>query len=214
MTKKVSNIQLAALYHKSAEKKVKERKKGRSFGEALRSQKAQSKALPRFPAHRARTKSITTSQANRLARYAPAIKSAASRHGVPVELICGVILQESGGQSRVVSKAGAKGLMQLMPDTARRFGVRNSFNPAQNIEGGTKYLRWLLNRFDGNVELTLAAYNAGEKNVEKYGMQIPPFKETQNYVPNVLGYCKAMIDMLRQQAPTPPSTIATRGKMA
>ena len=89
--------------------------------------------------------------------------------------------------------------MQLMPATARRFGVRNSFNPAQNINAGTKYLRWLMDRFDGNVELALAGYNAGEGNVEKYGNKIPPFKETQAYVPSVLSYTQSMIDIFSTQ---------------
>lgn len=149
-------------------------------------------------------------QANRLAHYAPMIQDAARRNNVPIELICGVILQESGGNPRAVSRSGAKGLMQLMDGTSRRFGVHNPFDAAQNIEGGTRYLRWLLDRFNNNVELTLAAYNAGEKNVEKYGFQIPPFRETQNYVPNVLGYCLAMIDIL--STPASPM-IASRNKI-
>jgi len=138
---------------------------------------------------------ITAKHAERLARLAPLIEGAARKHNVPVELICGVIIQESGGNHRAVSKAGARGLMQLMPGTARRFGVKNSFDPAENIDGGTKYLRFLLDRFDGKVELALAGYNAGEHNVEKYGNKIPPFKETQAYVPNVLRYTQAMIDI-------------------
>lgn len=147
---------------------------------------------PRF----SKPRNITLKQANRLAKYAPLIQEAAAKHNVPVELICGVILQESGGNHRARSHAGAKGLMQLMPATARRFGVKNAYDPKQNIEGGTKYLRWLLDRFNGDIELVLAGYNAGEGNVEKYGNKIPPFRETQNYVPAVLGYTQTMIDIL------------------
>ncbi|MBI4125042.1 MAG: lytic transglycosylase domain-containing protein [Deltaproteobacteria bacterium] len=216
MDKRVGITKLGALFPKAVEKHKEVQKRDRSFSETLKSQgKGDAKALPRFPAEKARAKTITTAQAQRLARYAPLIKESAAKHQVPVELICGVILQESNANPRTVSHAGAKGLMQLIPDTARRFGVRNSFDPAQNIEGGTRYLRFLLDRYDGNVELTLAAYNAGEKNVEKHGLRIPPFRETQNYVPNVLGYARTMIEMLRVQPPaTPPSTLAMRGKMA
>jgi hypothetical protein len=146
---------------------------------------------PRF----ARGKTITGVQATRLARYAPVIESAARKYGVPVELICGVILQESGGNARAVSHCGAKGLMQLMPGTARRFGVTNSLDPVQNIHGGTRYLRFLLDKFKGNFRLALAGYNAGEHNVEKYGNKIPPFAETQAYVPNVLSYTQSMVDI-------------------
>lgn len=147
---------------------------------------------PRF----SKPKNITLKQANRIAKYAPLIQKAAAKHNVPVELICGVILQESGGNARAKSHAGARGLMQLMPATARRFGVGNSYDPKQNINGGTKYLRWLMDRFNGEIELVLAGYNAGEGNVEKYGNKIPPFRETQNYVPAVLGYTQTMIDIL------------------
>ncbi len=152
------------------------------------------------PPHIARPKSITMAQAQRLSKLAPFIEDSARRNGVPVELICGVILQESGGNPRAVSSAGAKGLMQLMPATARRFGVDNPFDARQNIEGGTRYLRFLLDRFKGNIELALAGYNAGEGNVEKYGNKIPPFAETRAYVPNVLGYTQAMIDIFSQRA--------------
>ncbi|MBN1283115.1 MAG: lytic transglycosylase domain-containing protein [Proteobacteria bacterium] len=147
------------------------------------------------PPRMALSSRITIKHAERLSKLAPLIEGAARRNNVPVELICGVILQESGANHKAVSHAGAKGLMQLMPATARRFGVKNVFDPAENIEGGTKYLRWLLDRFDGNVELALAGYNAGEGNVEKYGNKIPPFKETQAYVPSVLSYTQAMIDI-------------------
>lgn len=195
-------------------------KKGEnSFGEVLKSTKEKtdktkekSSSLPEFPYAKARVKTITLAQANRIAQLAPIIQDAAKRHNVPVELICGIIIQESGGNARAVSKTGAKGLMQLMNGTARRFGVSNSFNPTQNIEGGTKYLKWLLDRFNGNVELTVAAYNAGEGNVEKHGMKVPPFRETQDYVPNVLGYCVAMIEILSQPA-APAPIVATREKV-
>jgi len=144
-----------------------------------------------------KSRKISQKHAKRLARYAPLIEKAARKHNVPVELICGVILQESGGNSRAVSHCGAQGLMQLMPDTAKRFGVKDSFNAAQNIDAGTKYLGWLLKRFDGDVELALAGYNAGEGNVEKYGNKIPPFKETQAYVPNVLGYTQSLVEVFQ-----------------
>lgn len=213
MDKKVGQTKLSALYPHAVEKHKKAQKQERSFSEALKSQdKGNAKALPHFPAEKARAKTITTAQAQRLARYAPMIKESAAKHQVPIELICGVILQESDANPRALSRAGARGLMQLMPETARRFGVKNSSDPAQNIEGGTKYLRWLLDRYDGNVELALAGYNAGEANVEKHGMRVPPFRETRNYVPNVLGYARAMIEMLRPAAP--PSTLAIRDKMA
>lgn len=148
------------------------------------------------PPRLAHAKHITTPQAKRLASHAKLIQEAAVRHNVPVELICGVILQESGGNPHAISHAGAKGLMQLMPQTARRFGVKNSLDPAENIDGGTRYLRWLLDRYDGNIELTLAGYNAGEGAVERYGNKVPPFAETKNYIPNVLGYTQSMIDIL------------------
>ena len=210
MDKKVTQKQFATLQKNAFQKAEEAKKTGRSFSEEL-AEKKQASKLPEFPFHKAEQRTISVDQANKLAHYAPIIKSAAARHGVPLELICGVILHESGGNHRAVSPAGAKGLMQLMPQTARRFGVSNSFDPAQNIEGGTKYLRWLLDHFKGNVELTLAGYNAGEQSVAKHGMRVPPFSETQKYVPSVLGYCRAMIEMLRQ--PTTPHAVAVREKI-
>ena len=103
-------------------------------------------------------------------------------NGVDPLLLYSVMHQESSFKSRAISPKGARGLMQLMPETAMRFGVTNIFDPRQNIEGGARYLRFLLDRFDGDVNLALAGYNAGEGAVEKYGWRIPPYAETQEYV--------------------------------
>jgi soluble lytic murein transglycosylase-like protein len=119
--------------------------------------------------------------------YRPIIEAAAKSHGVETALVHAVITAESGYNPRAVSRAGAQGIMQLMPDTARRFGVQNSFDPTDNIHGGVKYLRELLTLFNGDKELALAGYNAGENAVIRHGRRIPPYAETVNYVPKVLG---------------------------
>ncbi len=113
------------------------------------------------------------------------VERAAGILGVPAKLVEAVIEVESGFDAKAISPKGARGLMQLMPDTAVRFGVTDSFDPEQNVIGGTKYLRFLLDRYDGNIPLVLAAYNAGEGAVDQYE-GIPPFSETQLYVENVL----------------------------
>lgn len=113
------------------------------------------------------------------------IRHAAQAHGVPEGLIKAVMHTESGFNTQARSPVGAQGLMQLMPATAKRFNVNNAYDPQQNIYAGAKYLAWLLKRFNGNLQLALAGYNAGEGNVAKYG-GIPPFRETQDYVKRVL----------------------------
>ena len=104
------------------------------------------------------------------------------RNSVDPLLLYSIMHQESTFKPRAMSHKGARGLMQLMPGTAARFGVTSIWDPKQNIEGGTRYMRWLLDKFDGNVNLALAGYNAGEGAVMKYGNRIPPYSETQEYV--------------------------------
>lgn len=126
-------------------------------------------------------KSVTSPSKN----YKDMIKQAAEKFELPERLISSIIQHESNFNSDAVSHAGAEGLMQLMPGTAKFLGVKNSFDPEQNITGGARYLRQMLNQFNGNIEHALAAYNAGPGNVRKHG-GVPPFKETQNYVQKVL----------------------------
>jgi len=142
-----------------------------------------------------------------------------TNNGVDPLLLYSVMHQESSFKSHAVSPKGARGLMQLMPGTAMRYGVTNIFDPRQNIEGGARYLRFLLDRFDGDVNLALAGYNAGEGAVEKYGRQIPPYAETQEYVrrisrrysllqdPNAAAYARPVsrtqLSRLQTKEPTP-----------
>ena len=121
-------------------------------------------------------------------RYSSIIDAASKTHGVDGALVHAVITAESGYNAAAVSKAGARGLMQLMPDTAARYGVRNIHDPRENINGGVRYLRDLIAMFNGNIELAVAAYNAGENAVIRHGNRIPPYAETVHYVPKVLGF--------------------------
>lgn len=130
-----------------------------------------------------------------LAPYAREIREAAERYGVEEALIKAVIRVESGFNSKAVSPKGARGLMQLMPGTASMLGVRDSFDPRQNIDGGVRHLRGLIDRFGSDLNLALAAYNAGEQAVVKHG-GIPPYRETRDYVTRIRG--------IFSPAPPPP----------
>lgn len=129
--------------------------------------------------------SLPTSAKERAQAFQPLIEGLSQKHGVDKNLINAVIQQESGFNPAAVSRAGATGLMQLMPGTAQGLGVHNAKDPAQNLEGGIRYLKGLLEQFNGNIPLALAAYNAGPGAVTKH-KGIPPYKETQNYVRNIL----------------------------
>jgi len=119
------------------------------------------------------------------ASYLPIINSACARYGVDPSLVHAIVKVESDFNPYAVSRKGAMGLMQLMPETALILNVKDSFSPHENIEGGVRYLRYLLDRYEGNLSLTLAAYNSGETSVKKWGT-IPPSKETQDYVKKIL----------------------------
>ncbi len=128
------------------------------------------------------------------------VKRIAPKYAIDPELVIAVIEVESGFNPSALSGKNAQGLMQLIPETAERFGIKDVWNPIENIKGGTAYLHWLLRHFEGNVEWALAAYNAGENTVEKY-KGVPPYEETQKYVQNILsGYQKT-------QHPIPPELL-------
>ncbi len=128
-----------------------------------------------------------TSPQKKTDRFQPIILETAERYEIEPAIIKAIIMAESGFNPKASSHKGARGLMQLMPRTAEYLGVVDSFDPAQNIDGGVRYFKRLLKRFDSDVELALAAYNAGSRNVRKYG-GVPPFKATKIYIKKVLKY--------------------------
>jgi len=127
------------------------------------------------------SKAVPSAEDQTSERYRPLVESISRSNGVDPNLIDAMIRTESNYNAWAVSPKGAIGLMQLIPETGRRFGVQNFFDPQQNIEGGVRYIKYLLEMFGGNVDLSLAAYNAGENLVARLG-KIPPYPETRNYV--------------------------------
>ena len=136
-------------------------------------------------------------------RYDEMIRTYAGRYGVDPALVKAVIQAESGFRARVRSNRGARGLMQVMPGTGRAYGVRNLYDPKQNLRAGIRYLRYLLDRHDNDPQLALAAYNAGAGAVKTYG-GVPPFAETRGYVAKVLRYHRRY-QMASAQVPAPRS---------
>jgi soluble lytic murein transglycosylase-like protein len=127
-----------------------------------------------------------TPESLRVEKLKPMIQKVAQETSMSPQLLHAVVAVESAYDAKAVSRKGAQGLMQLMPQTAQRFGVRNALDPLENLRGGALYLKWLLQYFDGDLKLALAGYNAGESEVVRAGYRIPPIKETRDYVPKVL----------------------------
>ncbi|MCP5468650.1 MAG: lytic transglycosylase domain-containing protein [Deltaproteobacteria bacterium] len=176
-------------YEVLGQKAALETKEGSSIGNSYETPQEQQLGTTMPPMPLPNAGSGSNRMLNKLSQYEGHIKAAAARYNLPEELIAGIIWQESRGNMRARSHCGAMGLMQLMPGTAQQLGVASPYDPAQNIDGGAKYIRQMINKF-GRVDHAVAAYNAGPGNVQKHG-GVPPFKETQNYVPKVLGYAQS-----------------------
>jgi soluble lytic murein transglycosylase-like protein len=131
--------------------------------------------------------------------FHPIIIKVSSRHQIDPALVKAIIMAESGYNPKAISKRGAKGLMQLMPSTAQALGVEDVFNPKENISGGVRYFKQLVNNFDGDITLALAAYNAGSRNVRQY-QGIPPFKSTRYYIEKVFKYYHLYKDKMSGKA--------------
>lgn len=155
------------------------------------------------PDHKNREISSKSSARNQRLPYSNIIHKVASAYQMNPELVKAIIKVESNYNYRAVSPKGAQGLMQLMPATAKRFGVNDSFDPEQNITGGVKFLRFLFNEFgENNLDLVLAGYNAGEEAVRKYGNKIPPYNETRQYVKKVKKLFLAVANYRSARAPS------------
>jgi soluble lytic murein transglycosylase-like protein len=163
-------------------------------------------AVPETPAFRS-TRPVASREIRE--RFEPLVQEHSTLQGIRADLVRAVIQVESGFNPRARSPKGAMGLMQLMPTTARDLGVRNAYDPAENIRGGTAYLRQLLDKYEGDEELALAAYNAGSGAVDRHGRQVPPFQETQDYVKKV-----GSVASIETPAPAAPggSAAPVRGK--
>ncbi len=189
---------LAAMMSKSSSLGIAEKIYKQITGEDLPAE-YKNKSFPGSPLSPALRKQIqnipvvtpSMSSMQRLEKFDNITEEASQKYGVNKNLIKAIILAESAGNEKAVSKAGAKGLMQLMDGTASNMGVRNSFNPKDNIMGGSQYISQMLSKYNGDIKLALAAYNAGPGNVDKY-KGVPPFEETKTYVTRVMGYLKTL----------------------
>ena len=175
----------STLSSKRVDKSKPELKKIAAKKSKVRSSKAKIKKTKRRRYKRACHQSSASTLRDRAESFQPSIKNSSRRYGVSEALIISVITAESCFARHARSPKNARGLMQLIPATAKRFGVKNAYVPSQNIKGGTRYLKFLLERFSGNLHLTVAAYNAGEGAVDRYS-GIPPYRETKEYVKRVM----------------------------